>query len=461
MRRHSIYCLSRGKTWGRKFLTKLIIIAVVALAGVPVGAAQQPSVNLADLERMALKNNPTLAQAEAAVRVAEGQRRQAGLWPNPVLGYQGEEFAFRAFSDKAEHIFFWEQEIPLGGKLKKSKRIFESARAAAAADVEAQRYRVLTTVRMLYYQTLGAQKLVEARRELAKLHVEAVSVTEELMNVGQADLPDQLEIEVESQQADLDLVQAENDLLLIWQELATVVGEPGLQQGPLAGDLEKEIPAIDREQMATFILATSPEIKAAKARIERAQAVISRARAERVPDMIVRGGIGYNTERLELGDSPFQRRTGPEASLEVGFRVPLFNRNQGNIAAAEAELAAAEADLRRVELSLRARYARAFTNYEVARRTVTTYQQSILPRARRSFDLYQARFNQMAAAYPQVLIARRSYYRAQADYTRALVGLWQRGLSIQGFLLDGGLESPGETRTNLGGFSRDERNEDR
>ena len=75
--------------------------------------------------------------------------------------------------------------------------------------------------------------------------------------------------------------------------------------------------------------------------------------------------------------------------------------------------------------------------------------------------MYLASFGEMAAAYPQVLIAKRSYYRAQADYTKALVSLWQQGLGMQGFLLGGGLDAPGETRTEIGGRSKDEGVEDR
>lgn len=424
-------------------------------------AAQQPAtggtgMTLGELERVALANNPTLAQAQAAIRAAEGRRKQAGLLPNPVLGYQGEEFAFRAFSDKAEHVFFFEQEIPLGGKLSKGKRVFEKEGLVATAEAEAQRLRVLNAVRLLYYRALGAERLVETRRELAKLHNEAVGITEELQNVGQADMPDQLDIEIEAQRADLDLVRAENEQAQTWQTLASVVGNPLMPLVRLAGDLEAAAPNLDREQLTAFILQESPEVKAAKARVERAQAVISRAKAERAPDLILRGGLGYNTEKLELGDAPFPRRTGPEANIEVGFRVPLFNRNQGNIAAAEADLAAAESELRRVEFSLRARLGAAFTNYQNAQRTAARYRDNILPRARRAYELYQTSFNQMAAAYPQVLIARRSYLRAQADYTRSLVDLWQSGLSIQGFLLDGGLSAPGEAASGVMPGSRSE-----
>jgi cobalt-zinc-cadmium efflux system outer membrane protein len=416
--------------------------------------AQGPSITLIELEQMAVKNNPTFAQADAAIRAAEGRRVQAGLFPNPVIGYAGEELAFRAFSDKSEHFFFIEQEIPLGGKLSKSRRIVEKEQIQTNAEAEAQRLRVLNTVRTLYYEALGAQQQVDIRAELAKLTREAVTVTEELMNVGQADQPDQLEIEVESQKAELELVKAENELAQVWQVLASVIGNPSLEPMRLAGDLESAMPTIEREATIAFILQESPEMKVAKAKLERARATLDRARAERVPDMIVRGGLGYSTEKLELGNAPFPKRTGPEATIEIGFRVPIFNRNQGNISSAQAEIASSESEVKRVELSLRARLASAFMNYQNAARMVERYQTAILPRAQKSFELYTASFAQMAAAYPQVLIAKRSYYQARAEYVDALVRLWRNGLNIQGFLLSGGLSAPGrsegETEINSG-----------
>src|ERR1044072_9076141 len=149
-----------------------------------------PAITLTELEQMALKNNPTSAQAEFNIRAAEGRRVQAGLWPNPIVGYSGEEFAFRAFANKSEHFFFVEQEIPLGGKLKKSQKIAEQEKAQSTTLAEAQRRRVLNTVQMLFYQTLGAQAQVEAKSELAKITREAVNISAELLNLGQADQPD-------------------------------------------------------------------------------------------------------------------------------------------------------------------------------------------------------------------------------------------------------------------------------
>ena len=48
-----------------------------------------PVVTLASLERMAIENNPTLAQATSEIDAARGRARQAGMLPNPTVGYTG------------------------------------------------------------------------------------------------------------------------------------------------------------------------------------------------------------------------------------------------------------------------------------------------------------------------------------------------------------------------------------
>ena len=411
-------------------------------AQTPQNPPSGPAMTLSDVERMAAQNNPTLAQAEAAIRAAQGRKRQAGLFPNPTVGYQGDEFAFRAFSDKSEHFFFVEQTIPLGGKLSKSQRIFEKEVSQAETEATAQKQRVLNTVRMLYYEALGAQQRVDLRGELARLAREAVKTTSELQNVGQADRPDYLESEIEAQQVELDLVSAENDRDQVWRLLAAVMGMPEMKAARLAGDLEMGIPALDQEVLMATLLAGSPEMKSTRAEVERAQALVARAKAERVPDLFLRGGVGYSNEILETRTGPTGRKTGPEANVQVGFNLPIFNRNQGGIAAAEAELVIAEREIKRLELALRVRLAQAFRDYNNALISVQRYKQTILPRAERAYNLYLASFRQMAASYPQVLISQRTMFQVRENYLNALVEVRQNAIRIEGFLLTGGLDAP-------------------
>ena len=65
-------------------------IWLVILISVPV-LAQQTALTLAELERLALAASPSLQQREADVRAAAGRAKQAGLYPNPVFGTNGEQ----------------------------------------------------------------------------------------------------------------------------------------------------------------------------------------------------------------------------------------------------------------------------------------------------------------------------------------------------------------------------------
>ena len=395
-----------------------------------------PVMRLEDLEAMAVGRNPTLAQAEASIRAAEGRRRQAGLFPNPIVGYFGEELAFRAPGETSEHGVFVEQTIPLGGKLGKAKRVFARERDQAVIIAEAQRTRVVNSIRVLYYDALGAQRLVELRDDLSQLAREAVEITKELYNVGQADRPDQLEIEIEAERAEIEFLRARNDWEQSWRTLAAMVGNPELRPARLAGGPEEGIAALDEETILTTILRDSPEIRVAQAGVERARAVLSRARAERIPDLFVRGGVGYNNEILDRDG----RKTGAEGRVEVGVNLPIFNRNQGGIAASEAELAIAERELERLRLLLRSRLATAFRQYRNARQMEERYRTQVIPKARQAYTMYLSNFRQMAASYPQVLIAQRTLFQVEVEYARTLVELRQGAVGLRGFLLGGGLD---------------------
>ena len=407
-----------------------------------------PVMRLEDLEQMATQRNPTLAQAEAAILAAEGRRRQAGLFPNPVAGYFLEEFAFRSPGETMEQGAFIEQTIPLGGKLSKARRVFAREKDQAVILAEAQRLRVTNSIRVLYYETLGAQRLVELRDDLSQLAREAVGVTNELANVGQADRPDHFEMEIEAERAEIDFLRAQNEWQRSWRSLAAIVGNPQLTPARLASTPEEEFQALDETPLLETLLNQSPDVRVAQAGVERARAVLARARAERIPDLFLRGGLGYNYERFEpVVPSVAGQRKGLEGRLEVGVSVPIFNRNQGGIAAAEAELAIAERELERLQLILRSRFASSFREYRNAQQMVERYRTHVVPKARQAYRTYLTNFRQMAAAYPQVLIAQRTLFQVEVEYARALIQLRQSAITLRGFLLEGGLDPlsrPGE-----------------
>ena len=406
------------------------------------GAAQQQSservLTLDELEKMALQGNPTLAQARARVRAAAGRKLQAGLYPNPAIGATGDENSPGPVIRGGEFGGFVEQRFVTAGKLRLERSVAEQEEFRAQARDDAQQYRVLNSIRVLYYQALGDQSLVQVREELSRITREAVNVTRQLLNVGQADQPDLLAAQVEARRADVALAKAKNGRGRTWRQLASMAGETLLQPMPLEGDLES-LPEVELDAALAAILDESPELRTAEAGIARNELALRRARVEKIPDIVARGGIRYNRELLELGGRP----VGLEGFFDVSVRIPIFNRNQGNVEAARAELEHARLERDRVRLSLRSRLAEAYKEYQDSLALVEAYRVDVLPPAQEAYDLYLTSFRQMAAAYPQVLIAQRNLFELREDYIEALVNVQRGVVEIRGLLLTGGLQPGG------------------
>ena len=84
----------------------MVTAQIVPAAGAAQEArSQEAGLTLEQLQEMALANNPTLGQAKAGVRAAAGRSRQAGLWPNPTIGYSGDEIRGGSFGGGEQGVF--------------------------------------------------------------------------------------------------------------------------------------------------------------------------------------------------------------------------------------------------------------------------------------------------------------------------------------------------------------------
>src|SRR5260370_8876561 len=92
----------------------------------------------------------------------------------------------------------------------------------------------------------------------------------------------------------------------------------------------------------------------------------------------------------------------------VGGRIPICARNQGNIAAAKADEERAKREVERVKLVLRERAASVVQNYTFSQTAVERYKIQMIPRAQKAYEMYTQKYQEMAAPYPQVLIAQKT-----------------------------------------------------
>lgn len=401
--------------------------------------SEQKTVTLEELQQVALQNNPTFAQSAANLQAAEGRKKQSGLYPNPTVGYQGEQIRGGSFHG-GEQGFFVQQDIVLSGKLDLNRTIFDQELKQAETEAEEQKLRVVTNVRMSYIQALAAQQTLELRQHLSRLAADAVETSHQLANVGQADAPDVLESEVEAQQAELAVTTAEQNQQRVWKALSAVVGNPRLPLTRVEGRLD-DTPPVNADELVEKIITDSPAVRIAELGVKRAEATLARARRESIPDLQIRGGMQQNGELLS---EPNGRPVGLQGFADVGVRIPIFNRNQGNIVTAKADVERAKREVDRVKLVLRERAASVVQNYAFSQTAVDRYRNQMIPRAQKAYEMYAKKYQEMASAYPQVLIAQRTLMQLEVSYITALETFATSSVSLQSYLLTDGLEAPSQ-----------------
>ncbi len=395
------------------------------------------AVTLEQAEKMASDTNPTLRQAEAQIRAAKARQQQAGLYPNPSLGYTGDEIRGGSVGG-GKQGFFVQQTIVTGGKLGKNRAAYAADAKLAEIEAQEQRTRVETAVKISFLRVLAAQEWLEARRDLANIAETTAQSQRELLNTGQADESEVLEAEVEAERTRMAARMQENTLREEWRSLAAVIGQPDMPLATVEGNLERGWPELNEEEVVDAIAKQSPAVQIAATSAGRAQTLLAQAQREPIPDIQVRAGLEYSHELL--GTAPFA--TGWEGLAEASVELPLFNRNQGNIAAARADIDRAQQEQARVGLTLRQRAATVVDEYANAKLMAMEYRDEMLPQAKKAYSLLVDRYGKMLASYPRVLDAQRRLYELQIEYIAALEGVWTTGLALQGYLLTDGLEAP-------------------
>jgi cobalt-zinc-cadmium efflux system outer membrane protein len=398
---------------------------------------EAPLIELAELERLAFENNPTLAQADAEIRTGEARKLQTGLYPNPTAGYTGEEIRGGSLGG-GQHGVFVSQTLVTGGKLGLNREIAGHDVRISGLEAEEQRLRVQNAVKLGFYRVLAAQEMLDLERDLLRVAEDKLRTERELRNLGQADDVELLQVEVEHQHREMTVRIRENSLRQSWRSLAAIVGVPDLPPRTVRGNLE-DIPAeLEEAQVLERLTRESPAVRIAQEVVARARVALTRARREPIPDLELRGGLQNNREILESTGA----RVGLQGFLEVGVPIPLFNRNQGNVSAAEAQLERSEREVERVALVLRERASSHFEVYETSRIMVERYRGELLPRAQWAYELRLESYGLMLAAYPQVLEVQARLFELQAEYVSALETQWMNAIALSGLLLTDGLEAP-------------------
>ena len=385
----------------------------------------------------ALERSPELRAARTEIAASNGQVTQARLRPNPTLS------ASQMFMTGEQHLALFEVEWPLE-LYRRSGRV-----SVAQNEVKATILAIDNRERMLAASVREqAGRLLAARRnvEIMNEALTAARRTRELLDarVTEGEIPkldaNIAAVEAGRIEADLAIAQADADAAAI--ELKALVGMPANTPLVLRDSLEQLVRGEDSSsppaQPAPLAsIASRTDIQEAAARVALAGERVEQARREGRADMSIVGNYGRESYGFaQRGFDTAGRLVPVEGnfrSVTVGANVtlPFRNRNQGMIAAAEAERNGQQELLAARQLAAQAELDAAIVRDREARRAVDMYATSLRDLARQNVDVQLEAYDLGRAPLTDLLAEQRRYLDVEAGYTNMLERAYQAHVQLR------------------------------
>ena len=381
-----------------------VLGTLVAAATAGAVAQEEPPLTFPSAFDLAIASNLDLAAARRGRAVREAEVKAAGQHPNPNL-------VFESTKDTPHQLLALD--IPFE-PWKRSARVDLAKEELSLADVdEAAALQALRRgVRMAFYGLLAAE-------EGASLATAMQDVAARVREVAQARFEEGAAPRLDVMQADLGLARARAELELARSERASAQAElNGLLNRPPArplgvtGDfVEGTVPPVD--EATARATAANAELRAAEREVAIEERRLGLLKAERIPTPTFTVGAVFN--------APGEFDVGYHAGLSLA--VPIFSRNQGEIAAsvARADQARTHRDALRREVE-----ARAFATQSraVARRAqVAAYRDTLVPTATTIESLAEEAYRLGRSPVLAVLDAQRSLRDTRREYLDSLLSL--------------------------------------
>jgi len=400
-------------------------LSVVTPAVGPQPVPGTAPLNLEQLQYLAVTHSPLIRQAASDVEAARGAMLQAGAYPNPHVGYQCDNVNTGATAGyQGGNV---SQTIVTGGKLK-------LARAAAGVDVEnAQlalrraRYDLATQVRSNYLAVLVSLERIKVNNALKEFAERVYRTQISRVTAGQAAPYEPLQLRVLAAQAQTQLIQSNHEYEAAWRRLAATLNAPDMPPTALAGRLDGPVPQIAYQAALDCILKTHTDLVTAQNAVVRARYQLQLARiTPTCPNIDTTTVIEH-----DFTTPPY----GTTVNVQMGFPLPIFDTNRGNIISAEAAMVRASSEYERARNSLMTSLADTFARYQTTSTTFAYYHHGILADQVRAYrGVYQRYQVDPNADFNDVVTSQQTLAATIATYIQLLGDQWQAVADMAGLL---------------------------
>jgi len=396
----------------------------VPLAHGPEG---QP-LSLADLQRLATANNPSIKNAVAAIEAAKGAAVQAGAYPNPSLFWEADTVGTGSGGYEGGGV---DQPIKGWNKLK-------LAQAAALMDVRNAEVALrraqsdlATQVRSNYFAVLVALENVKISRALAHFTDDLYRTQLGLVSAGEAASYEPMQLRPTVLQARFNLLQAMNQYHASWKQLAAALGMPDMPPTDLLGRVDLPIPVFDYEHVLAHVLAQHTDVITAQNSILKARYQFELAKVTPLPDFDIHVLIqkDYTTVQHDL-----------VYSAALTLPIPVWDQNLGAIKQANYQLVQATLQTEQTRLQLTNSLADAFNRYVTNRDQVEMARQQLEDQVRimpMLYNRYQTTVGEVV--FGDLVTAVQTLTTYASTYVTALGLQWTAIVDVANLLQTGDL----------------------
>lgn len=358
---------------------------------------------------LAFEHSPALAAAKREIKAREAEALQAGLLPNPELeaevediygGTTGQPMDEQDLSElaAAEATVVLSQTIELAGKRRKRRIIGKANADLASWDFETRRLELLGDVHSVFVALLAAQERLRLAEGLYAVAARADETARAKVEAGKVPPLERQRTAVALAQVAGERDRAASEVEGLRYQLAAFWGESTPSFESVKGDLASISSVPPYPQLAST-LESHPDLARFGDEISKRRAQLALARAQSIPDPTLSVGARY-----------FHETENHAFLFGVGIPIPLFDRNQGNIRAAEARLDQAGLERRAASLMLRQKLSAAHRKLVGAERLARRLQEEAVPYARKGYETLLEGYELGEFDLIAVLDAQQSYF---------------------------------------------------
>ena len=371
----------------------------------PMAMAQQTArLSLQTALDLAAKQNLDLLTARQRQAVAQAGVKIARERPNPT-------FNFTALRDEPHEGWFVDQPLEVGGQRRRRIDVAHQEGALTDLEIAALERGIRRQTREAYFQLSLARAESQRLEHILDLAKRLEQIARDRFNAG--DVP-QLEViqaglEVARAQADYKVAEQEERISL--SQLNALLDEPATTDWEPVETLQDLPPTVSLPDMIQLAYNSNPDLRhvVQEQKVEESRRAL--LKAERIPNPDLEFGMDYN--------APHDFRMGPRGQLSVP--LPLFTRNQGEIAQSFATQHLLDAEEAATKRSVAARVETAYYDLDAQRTQAETYRATLVPVAQQLESLAEQSYRAGKADILMVLTAQRNVQDVEQSYLQSLL----------------------------------------